>query len=147
MKKPVAQFKSVSIQTEAGVELATVKAGTGPSVITIKRLGWRRLKEADTANTKAAIAHVRDLGGAAVIKEIREAGGREAIETASKKDPLLSYDQDVLITIGITAVDGQPCTKEISDEFEPETVEATARAVLKLSRPALFEEEEDRKND
>ncbi|MDP3717090.1 MAG: hypothetical protein Q8T13_04890 [Acidobacteriota bacterium] len=142
MSEPsAATFKVISITTEAGVELANVRAVTGPDVITVKRLGWRRLEEAEKANTKAAIAHVRELGGMAVVKEIREAGGRPAIEAAAKADPLVSYDIGVLLTIGVTSLDSEGI-----DELEPATAKAVAREVLRLSNPSLFESEDERKN-
>lgn len=138
------------ITDEIGRELAAVPSYHGPKVVTIKRLGWRRLAEAATELAKSGMGYVRELGGPAVVKEFQSLGGaekvREAVEAGKKADPLLAYDQRSLVLWGTVAFDGVEKTPEAVDDLEPELAEAIARAVLRLARPALFETEADEKN-
>lgn len=138
------------IHDEIGRELAAVASYHGPRVVVIKRLGWRRLAEAATELAKSGMGYVQALGGPAVVKEFQALGGeqkvREAVEAAKTKDPLLAYDQRSLVLWGAVSFDGVEKTPEAVDDLEPELAEAIARAVLRLSRPALFETEADEKN-
>lgn len=138
------------ITDEIGREIATVTSYHGPRVVTIKRLGWRRLAEAATELAKSGMGYVRELGGPAVVKEFQALGGeenlRKAVEAAKTKDPLLAYDQRSLVLWGTVSFDGVEKTPEAVDDLEQELAEAIARAVLRLARPALFETEADEKN-
>jgi hypothetical protein len=142
--------KTVSILSEAGDVLATESAVVGPDSITIKRLGWRRLEEAQRAQAKDAVSNIREMGGPAFVKELQssisEAGGRDGIEAAAAKDPLSGYDKHTLISLGAVRINDAGATTEALDDLEPETATAVAREVLRLSRPALFETEAERKN-
>ncbi len=140
--------KTVLIVSEAGDTLASVAAVTGPNTITVTRLGWRRLGEAQKAQSKEAMQNIRDLGGPAFVRElqqsVKEAGGREAVEKAAARDPLSGYELGTLLTLGVKALDDGPPTTDALDDLELEVAQAAATAVLRLSRPALFESEADR---
>lgn len=154
-------MKTITIQNGSGAMLATVAAHYGPDTITIKRLGWRRLEEADKAHTRASLALMRDFGEhpevlkaiTDAVREITDAKLKDAsgqpVAPPVPADPLSRYDIGVLLTIGVVAFDGEPLAnqKETTEDLEPDTAEATARAILRLSRPGLFDTEADRKND
>ena len=141
--------KQISIVNEkTGSVITTVGADVGPDQVVIRRLGWRRLEEAERARIKSSLQQVRELGGAAAVKEIQAEAEtmRGAIEGAAKRDPLLGYDKGTLILIGSASFDGATPTMADVDDLEPESASAIALAVLKLARPGLFETEADAKN-
>lgn len=139
---------------KVGATIAQIDSYHGPGVVVIRRLGWRRLEEAAKALMKDGLKDLRDLGGAAELKELQAlAGDPEAVEAvrarvrdAKKADPLSAYDKRELCQMAIVTLDGLDKTPEAIDEFEPEVLEGTARAILRLARPGLFETEADEKN-
>src|SRR5436190_16260716 len=70
--KETAVQKQISIVNEkTGSVITTVGADVGPDQVVIRRLGWRRLEEAERARIKSSLQQVRELGGAAAVKEIQ----------------------------------------------------------------------------
>lgn len=132
---------------ETDAVLATLVGHYPPRVITVRRLGWRRLEEAAKALQKVGAQAVKDFGGASVIKEIRALteDGKAALD-AAQRDPLSNYDLFTLLLAGVEACDGQAKTAEGIEGLEPEVAQGVARAILRLARPGLFETEADGKN-
>lgn len=144
--------------TRTGARIATLQSYYGPSLVVVKRLGWRRLEEAAEARQKAGIQAVKGYGGAEVITEFQKVvedaqaraeakqGLRDLVEAEKKRNPLASYDARELCLAGIDTIDGAPKSPDLIDDFELEVVEGVANAILRLSRPGLYETEDDRKN-
>lgn len=142
-------MKTISIlHVETGATLGTVSAIHGPDTIAIKRLGWRKLEEAEKAQHRSAMQYVRDLGGPAIVKEIEDARKKDTGDAlATIANPIAPYDKRVLLLSGVVAIDGASKTEDQIDEWEPETATAVVTAIVRLSRPGLFEGEPERKND
>lgn len=159
---------------KSGATIDTLTSYYGPAVVLIKRLGWKRLEEADDAATKRGITSARDLletaGGADLMSQIQAlvastqpAAGdtadqgvldqaRAAVSAAKQRDPLTGYDKRTLCVIGIERIEGVPGeageldAEAVIDNLEPDVLTGIARAVLRLARPGLFETEADEKN-
>lgn len=154
---------TVITDEKTGLVLETLQSYHGPAAVVIKRLGWRRLDEAHDALVKGGMANIQDLGGVAVVKEFqafiddaRKSGtanaedpieaAREAVAEAKKKDPTTGYDPAQLCLMGVVTLDGVEKSREAIDDLEPDVLTGIARAVLRLARPGLFEDEAERKN-
>ena len=143
-----------------GATLATVSCYYGPGEVVIKRLGWRRLEEAAEAKQREGVAAVKGFGGADVLTEFQKlveaaqeraaekaASLREAAAAEARKNPMAAYAPRELCAMGVETIDGVAKHYDLIDEWEPEVLDAVATAILRLSRPGLFETEEARKND
>lgn len=136
---------------KTGAVIATLTSYDGPTVVVVRRLGWSRLKEAARQHMRGGLEEIREMGGAAVVKEFQAFGGveaaREKVREATQADPLASYDTRTLLLEGVVTLDGVEKTPEAIDDLEPDVADGIARAVLRRARPGLFETEDARKND
>lgn len=155
----MAQKKTVVIASAEGLELAQIAAYRGPDQIGVKRIGWKRLAEAERAIVKTSIKHMQEIGGPKAAKElqqaIKEAGdSREVLEEKvredKKADPLSDVDLNTLLTYGMATVtygdQTRVATMDDIDDLETSVARAVGLEVLRLSEPSLFETEDVRKN-
>lgn len=110
---------------------------------TIRKLAPKHLKAAAAANQRAAIlefAEMKQLGASSVIEDIQALQKDEAALTAARAaNPLLPYDQTVILQKGILSWTlDRALDLEAIEDLEEETAEALARAILRLTKPALF---------
>lgn len=127
-----------------------------PHRVTIRKLAPKHLREARLASLARAMEELRLIGSPAVLKELRELDGRPT-ESESPvtqpldgrgRDPLTLYDRDVLIRRGIVSwTYDRPMDDAALEDLDEQTADLLARAILRLTKPELFEEQEaDRKN-
>lgn len=105
--------------------------------IEIRKLPWRKLREASDAQQSAAYAHVKALGkeGMEAVKDVTP----EQI-AALQKNPLASYDAGVLLRAGITAwsYTDAPTPAEI-DDLDEAVAEWLVGEIVTLAKPATSE--------
>jgi hypothetical protein len=129
-----------------------------PHTVTIQKLAGRHLEQAKQANQAAAVESLRRMGGATFQRELNAIGPSVVIADAVAKvqaNPLSGYDRYVLLEKGIKAwtyVDDAgaviPVTAAAIEDLDDEAIDFLARAVLQLTKPALFavDAEADQKN-
>lgn len=113
---------------------------------TIAKLTPRALHEAQKAQQKRSMADLLEMGGAEFQKTLNELQAvakpkDEGDETpAPTPDPMQGYDRETLVLKGVKSwSDEAPITAETVADLDEEHLDGLARAVLKLSRPALFQ--------
>ena len=119
-----------------------------PNTVTIRKLAPKALGESQRVAQRRAIKDVQEMGGAAFIQEM-SALSPGAVSEATEADPLITYDRELLVVSGLVewSYTRKP-NREAIDDLDEETLDFLARAILKLSRPALFGQgDEVRKND
>jgi hypothetical protein len=106
--------------------------------IEIRKLPWRKLREASETQQHAAFAFVKTLGkdGMAAVKEVTA----EQI-AAFKANPAASYDPGVLMRSAVTAwsYSDKPTPEQI-DDLDPDTASWLVDEIVALSRPPRDEE-------
>jgi hypothetical protein len=141
-----------SVFTSLNVETLDIP-GTDRTV-TIRMLAPKHLAAARRASQLRSIDDLNAMGGPAFLKQLEAmtAGNPNAIEDASKRNPLLTHDPIVLMEHGVLSwtldvPKGKDAFEELSDDMQ----EWLATEILKLAKPSLFqaaeETEEARKND
>jgi hypothetical protein len=116
---------------------------------TIRKLAPRHLEAASKAAQHRAIGEVKELG-VGFIKELRSLS-EEKVKEETKKDPLLTYDRITLIDKGLQGWEtpdveypaDEKARMEAIEEIDDEIQVALAREILKLSKPKLFEAQEE----
>jgi hypothetical protein len=103
-----------------------------PHTATIRKLTAREFEE----------AQVRD--SARVWPKVLRSGVGNAGATidfaAALRDPLVIFDRHLVVTAGLlgwTYSEGTPAAEQIAD-LDDDTIDLLARAILRLSKPALF---------
>jgi len=121
-----------------------------PHTVTIQKLSGR---DVERAQANAAAAIVSGRGFAEKIRKMLAASAGDAAVQTAMADPLNGFDRHTLLITGITGWsytdDDGPLkvTPEAIGRIDDEASELLARAILKLTKPALFEPVEDaRKN-
>lgn len=119
--------------------------------VTIQKLAPRHLDAAQKKSQADSLAHLREMGGPAFLKELSGLGDAEKKGAGDTRDPLLAFDHLTLIVKGVKGWSyDAPLTPESFEDLDEDTQTALAREVLKLSRPKLFqtpaEAETDQKN-
>ncbi len=123
----------------------------GDYTVTIRKLSPTHLDAASKASQAAAMSALRDLGGAAAIREISALNAETpAVAVESARDPLLTYDRLMILSAGVTAwTYERKLSREALEDVDEETATLWGRAILRLSRPAAFADwdaEFDQKN-
>ena len=119
--------------------------------VTIRKLAPRHLEQAAKESQRQSFAELREMGGAAFLKELRSLN-EDDIKTATARDPLMLFDRITLMEKAVLAwtyVDVER-TRETFEDLDDDTQVLLATEILKLSKPSLFvtktEEETERKN-
>jgi hypothetical protein len=129
-----------------------------PHTITIQKLTGKQLELAQEAAMESKVRSVRLLGQVAglqrdvqkLLKAGKGTSAKQALEEA-KSDPLIWFDKLTLATYGAKAwTYGKPVNAETIADLDEQGLDFTARAVLQLTKPELFqtleEQEQARKN-
>jgi len=112
-----------------------------PHTVTIRKLTGKQLQRALKARQAEVTQDMRDLGGAAFLKELRTLGDEDLARAAKVVDPFASYDPDVLIQAGtVSWTHDRACDLEAKDDLDDETREWLSRAIYELSRRRTPEE-------
>ena len=163
----------MSIFTSLVTDVLTVQRDPGHT-ITIRKLAPKHLDEARAAAQLEAQQVLLNMGGPEFIRQLRDAlprspdgagGDGGALRDSDDQtvltiaaatavaDPLKFYDRVRLIQYGVVAWSyNQPTNdRTVCEDIDEDTQEWLARAILRLSKPALFESAEEaearRKND
>jgi len=121
--------------------------------VTIQKLAGRHLGKAQQAFLNDLVRGIHERGGAAVQKDLREVLDSENAKAgiaAVKADPLNGYDKHTLILYGVKSwTYPEPIPADLDakralfDDLDADYVDVLATAVLKLTKPSLFQEEEE----
>lgn len=125
--------------------------------VTYRKLAPKHLEASARASHAQALEQALAMGGVNVIRDLMagfaDSGQAEATVTAAvQADPMIGFDRSLLLRHGIIAWSYKdvPVTPESIEDLDEETQDFLGRAVLKLSRPDLFQTaadtEAERKN-
>ena len=120
--------------------------------VTIRKIAPRHLEQAAKAQQFQSMSDLRELGGAAFVKELQAIGGEAAVAAARSADPLLGFDRVVLLEKGVLAWSyGEAVGRAAFEDLDETTLQYLASAILRLAKPTLYESLEEtaagRKND
>ena len=118
-----------------------------PNTATIRKLRGRELEAAQRANLREFIAGQSSRAWSATLRKglLRGVGTPDADVIAALQDPLLGFDRYVIVKAALLAwtyAEGTPAAEQI-DDLDDDTIDLLARAILRLSKPALFLSKED----
>jgi hypothetical protein len=121
-----------------------------PHEVTIQQLPGRHLERASQENYIEAQAYVTRLGGAEFRKQLQEvekdSGDVKAEIVKAKADPLNGYHKPTLIKFGLKSwTYDDPITEAAIADLTDEGEDFIARAILKLTKPSLFQTVEEAK--
>jgi len=124
----------------ANVKLRLDVPGEADQWVEIRKLPWRKLREASDAQQTIAYAHVKTLGkeGLDAVKDVTP----DQI-AALRKNPLASYDAGVLLRAAVTAwsYSAKPTPEEIDDQDDA-LVEWLVGEIVTLAKPPRSEADE-----
>lgn len=138
----------MSVFTSMVTDVLEVPQAPGQSV-TIRKLAPKHLDAARRAAQDRALAEMKHLQsmemGDFLDRVLSEA------KAPSVVDPLAAYDRVALMVAGVTAwTFDAPVDRDHVEDLDEDTQDWLARAILRLSKPSLFqteaEAEADRKN-
>jgi hypothetical protein len=125
-----------------------------PHTVTIQKLAGRDVDDAQLAHMTGVVSG-RGRNWATRFLELARRG--QATDADARKvldDPLSGYDRITLVARGVKAwtytnADGTPTpiTLQAVEDLVDEALEFFARAVLKLTKPALFQSADEREGD
>lgn len=144
-----------------------------PNEVTLRKLAGRHLERAKSAFLQRLVRDVQQRGGAAVQKDMEQlfrsdesSQDTAATVQAVKADPLNGYDKYELAAAGIKSwtypeslvpqkvldEDGHEVLRVVAiDDLEDEGLTFFATEVMRITKPSLFQTEDeaeaDRKND
>jgi hypothetical protein len=118
--------------------------GVPGQTVTIRKLGWTSLRDAQQAHMLAGLKPAADLarehGPEALAEAIKEGfqrhGGVEGVRAMLAADPTLAYDAATLIARSVLA--WAPPRQHPDVEREPELARWLVRQILELSSPRMF---------
>lgn len=126
--------------------LHTFSVPGSTELVTVRKLTRKQLRKAAQARAVTSVEVVRNLGGAAVVKELQELekGRQELSEKpdappppelndAAKQDAALSaevakYDEDALLTLGVVGFNPAPSDSTLEESLE--SLEADAATFI-----------------
>lgn len=140
----------VSPFTSAVTKVLDQIPGAEGHTVTIRMLNGKRLRKAADASMMAALEKFKQVGGAAVLKEIEALGGEQAAREKGQHviaaDPLQGYDRDTLIEGGVLAwTFEEPLTRDAIENLREGIADYLAAEILALAKPARTAV--DQKND
>ena len=118
------------------------------TTVQIRKLAPGHLRAAQRASMLRSIADLREMGGAAFLKEI-QALSADTVKAAVADDPLMLYDIDTLLQKGITgwSLDADHKDPAVLADLADDIQTVIARAILKLAKPSLFQTEDEQQAD
>jgi hypothetical protein len=109
---------------------------------TIRKLAPRHLEAAAKEAQRQSLADLRDMGGAAFMRELQSLNTGDTVARAAVADPLGTFDRLTLLEKGVTGWSYDvPVGREAFEDLDDDTAEFLAREVLRLAKPALFQTE------
>ena len=133
----------------------TVETPSDPQYdVVIRRLSGRKLEKAQLAVMFGGVDLMKQLGGADVMRQIQALGGPDAVKRAAQADPSQRYDRTEILRAGIVSwaepglaqPDGLASDddrKALIDDLEEEVAVFLFREILRLSRIAVTETDQD----
>lgn len=119
--------------------------------VTIRKLNWRKLREASDAQTDAWQARVSKTPKALLDAQASQARETPAVNAAAKpkQHNYDGYDRSVVARAGVKSVPGVEKVAQWHDDLDEVDASRLHRRILDLSLPPLdpAAEEADRKND
>jgi hypothetical protein len=121
-----------------------------PHTFTYRKLRGREVEEALAAHLKAFVGQRSPRAWAGALRSLLEKGNTSAPEVrAALDDPLLGYDRYVLVKAGLVhwsygGNGGSAPTPEQIEDLDDESVDLIARAILRHTKPALFQTDAER---
>jgi hypothetical protein len=128
------------------------------NTVTIRRLSWKHLREAREVVERRALGQLRELGGAAALKDIRaaeaaatpapapangEAAAAVALMPEPEVDPFPQYDPEIMLRHGVVAFSGvNRVTPDVLADLEPEPADWIARQIFAFSTEQYSAEQE-----
>ena len=115
-----------------------------PHAVTIQKLTGRHIGKAEREHQAASVEMLKRFGGAAFQREMSALGDVAEAVTERQKDPLNSYDVPTLLLHGIVGwTYDEQVTPETLADLTAEASDFIARAILRLTKPALFHTSEE----
>lgn len=107
-------------------------------VVTVRKLGWKKLREAAEAQTTAAISTATKAGPAIMQMWAAEADKDKKGEEKEKSPDAryASYDRDTILRAGIESWTAAAKLPDAIDDLDDEAADALHRAIVDLSVPA-----------
>jgi hypothetical protein len=108
--------------------------------VTIRRLNPRQLERAALAQQERVFAQVRQFGGRQFLEDLQAIGGLEGAR--AQGSPLGLYDRLTLLEEGVVGWSyDRPVDRAALEDLVEEAAQGLADAILRLSRPDLYETE------
>lgn len=134
-------------------------------LVTVRKLTRKQLRKVAQARAVASIGVVRDLGGAAVVKEIQELeeGRKKApvvpdvaapeLDETAKQDAALDaevakYDEDAVLALGVVSFNPAPIGATLDDLLESLEADAAtfiAREVIAFTKGLRVDADAEKK--
>ena len=139
-----------SVFTSLNTETLTIPHDP-PNTVTIRQLSPGALKAATRASQVQSMKDLREMGGTAFLKELRDLSDKD-VKDAVSKDPMLLYDRVTLLNKGIIEwTYDKERTPAVYEDLNEQTGAFIAEAILRLANPKLFQSDEEQevasKND
>lgn len=116
--------------------------GESGETATIRRLSWKQLREARESVERKALLQLKEMGGAAVLRELRAGESATPPAEPAAADPFLQYDPEILLKHGITALSGvQRITADVLADLEAVPAAWLARQIFEFSTSERTEEQ------
>ena len=133
----------------------TVRTPSDPQYdVVIRRLSGRKLEKAQLAVMFGGVDLMKQLGGADVMRQIQALGGPDAVKRDAQADPSQRYDRTEILRAGIVSwaepglaqpdgLSSDDDRKALVDDLEEEVAVFLFREILRLSRIAVTETDQD----
>ncbi len=123
----------------------TISIDDSGSTITIRKLNPKALEAARKESQRRSLEEVKELGGPAAVRELQTLGdASKATDETPRRDPLLTHDALTLIEKGVLSwTYDEPIGREAFDELYEDARDKLATAILKLSKPSLYQTAEE----
>lgn len=113
-------------------------------VVTIRQLAPRHLEMAVKESQRKAFADLQALGGMKVLSELQEGVKAAGTTAPAVRDPLATFDRDVLIEKGVVSWTlGETPTAEHIAELSEDVSRWLATEILRLTKPSLLQTEDE----
>lgn len=133
---------SGSVFTSRITKILEIPGDPGQTV-TIRKLAPHMLEASAKAAQRESLQLLRELGGAAVLKEI-DSLRHEDVKGATRVDPLLQHDRIELLLHGILEWTYDAAKEQNSyRDLDLETQKFLATEILRLADPSLFRTEDE----
>ncbi len=121
----------------------------------LQKLSWKQLEDAQETASARARQHMNDYS-ADILVALRRENREDALAAAdvdedeleaAQQDPLTGYDRFTLLRHGLVGWEGPEYQEKLNDaargDLDAETQEWACRAILRLTKPELFVDEDE----